>query len=172
MQETELLALLLSDRQHRLQLKQRPEQFRRQLGLDEVLFAFACQIDPDQLETQAQALVAKRFREAGCCLPNTLRSGAEDYRELFQEYASSNWPQGHDRHMRDALSFADHLRRHKKHHDCRERNRLAFCLNARRFQICSIWSRRPLTVGVHVLFQRHAFRRDWHFQLSMPVFRR
>lgn len=69
-------------------------------------------IPPRQLGHYAEALVNKRCRAVGKCLPTTLRMlGADPFRERFRVHATETWPTGPARHRDDAIAFAEKLRR-------------------------------------------------------------
>ena len=114
--------------------------------------------NPDELEAQAHTLVEKRWHEVQQLLFSTLSDGGARYRECFGEYAPTNWPEGHQRHLIDAVRFADHLSRNGNQRDLGWRvNLLRFRLERSRFRVhwvrslpvCSRWS-----CGVQVLYRR------------------
>ena len=69
-------------------------------------------IPPRQLRHYAEALVNKRCRAVGKCLPTTLRMlGTDRFRERFRVHAAETWPTGPARHRDDAIAFAEKIRR-------------------------------------------------------------
>jgi hypothetical protein len=65
-----------------------------------------------QLTHYAEALVNKRCRAVGQCLPATLRMlGSYRFRERFRVHATETWPTGSARHRDDAIAFADTISR-------------------------------------------------------------
>jgi len=63
-----------------------------------------------QLARYAEALVNKRCRAVGKCLPATLRMlGSDRFRERFRLHAAEIWPAGPARHRDDAIAFADKI---------------------------------------------------------------
>ncbi len=85
-------------------------------------------IDADGLDRQADALLEKRVHEVSKRLPRTfalLEKGAE---RIFRKYAVFSWPQGHDRHLCDAVAFAAFLAERDLPRCRAEANRLHFLL--------------------------------------------
>ena len=69
-------------------------------------------ISPRQLGHYAEALVNKRCRAVGKCLPATLQIlGTDRFRERFRVHAAETWPTGPARHRDDAIAFAEKVRR-------------------------------------------------------------
>jgi len=65
-----------------------------------------------QLGHYALALVNKRCRAVGKCLPATLQIlGTDRFRERFRVHAAETWPRGPARHRDDAIAFAEKVRR-------------------------------------------------------------
>ena len=78
---------------------------------DEAIHA-VLSIPTSQLTHYAEALVNKRCRAAGKCLPATLQMlGSYRFRERFRHHATETWPAGPARHREDAIAFADKIRR-------------------------------------------------------------
>jgi len=66
-------------------------------------------IDADGLDRQADALLEKRFHEVSKRLPRTVAQLKDEAGRVFREFAVRSWPQGHDRHLRDAAAFVAYL---------------------------------------------------------------
>lgn len=62
-------------------------------------------MDGEDLEAQAQALLAKRFHEVRRLIPQTIHRLGSLGRTAFFDYASEHWPTGHRRHWIDAREF-------------------------------------------------------------------
>src|SRR5690242_15626412 len=95
---TTVLGALLADRALRISLRRDPAGLARTLQIGE---AELQGIDPDDLERQAEALVAKRLQEIHNLLPFTMNLLNPRGASLFKEYAPGVWPEGHLRHYRD-----------------------------------------------------------------------
>jgi hypothetical protein len=66
-------------------------------------------IDADGLDRQAEALLEKRFHEVSKRLPRTVALLKDGAGRVFWEFAVRSWPEGHDRHLRDAAAFVAYL---------------------------------------------------------------
>ena len=67
-------------------------------------------ITPSQLEEQAEGLVRKRAGEVSKLLPETWRLLGSAASEKFIAFADTvPWPEGHRRHMIDAVAFGEWL---------------------------------------------------------------
>ena len=88
----------------------------------------------EELESQAETLLDKRFREVKLLIPVTIMKLGPLARSHFIEYAQTFWPKGHLRHVLDAASFGQYLIENNPKCVCRsEINRMAFVANRRRF---------------------------------------
>ena len=107
---TAALADLLSDPALRRAYADDPAAVARQLGVGDADRPAFLVLDRQGLEAQANSLVNKRLHEVTGLLPVTFtRLGAEAGR-LFRAYADTQWPEGHTRHVTDAVSFCQYLK--------------------------------------------------------------
>ncbi len=133
---TTALGRLLTDPALRSEFFQNRAATLETLGLDPAAAGVLQQIDETTFERQAQGLIDKRFHEVMKMLPMTLRLLGEDASRTFQEYAGAFWPDGHRRHLIDAVEFCRYLRDQKRGPVCRpEQNTVEFRLSQRRFRI-------------------------------------
>lgn len=124
---------LLADRELRSRFILDRQAVAKEQRLSPADLGLAEQIDTNQLEQQAKALIDKRYYEVAELIPLTIQGIGQHSRDLFDVYAQSNWPTGHQRHLTDALQFHTHLRSHRAPGLCRaEANRLRFILDERR----------------------------------------
>ncbi len=133
---TTALTRLLSDRGLRQAYQRDPEGVARTLSVDKCALAPFVALDPDALETQAQLLVNKRFFEAQRIIPQTFALLGTEARTFFWAYAETQWPEGHTRHMQDAVAFYRYLLplvRSKVNRS--ELNRLRFVLEGKQIRI-------------------------------------
>ncbi len=126
---TTALGALLADSALRERLRRDPEGMARSL---EVGVGELRALDPEDLERQAEGLIAKRLLEVGKRLPRTLNLLNRRGPDLFKQYAQGSWPEGHLRHVRDAAEFAAFLEARGLPVCRSERNRVKFHLGARR----------------------------------------
>lgn len=68
-------------------------------------------LDLQALEAQSQTLIHKRVHEARQLLPATFAGLGHEASRLFEKFASEYWPQGHRRHLEDALEFCRFLKK-------------------------------------------------------------
>jgi hypothetical protein len=92
-------------------------------------------IDVDGLDLQADALLEKRLHEVAKRLPRTLAQLKGAAGRVFREYAVRSWPQGHDRHLRDAAAFVGFLAERDLPLCRSEANRLYFALGNSRLAL-------------------------------------
>jgi hypothetical protein len=107
----------------------------RPLGVNEDTMRELPAWDADELDAQARTLLDKRWHEVRQLLFGTLTDGGEQYREVFNDYADGFWPEGHQRHVKDAVSFADHLAKRG------ERRGRSWRANFLRFRLGTGWFR-------------------------------
>lgn len=112
---TAALALLLSDSVLRARFISNPHCVAQELELSPLDTAVLSALDPAGLEAQAQALLNKRRREASRLVPQTWRLlGTALAATAFAAYAARGvWPEGHQRHTRDAVGFMRWLMQEK-----------------------------------------------------------
>jgi hypothetical protein len=129
---TTALGALLADSALRDRLRRDPEGVARalQVGVAELQT-----LDPEDLERQAEGLIAKRFYEVRKRLPRTLNVLNPGSPDLFKQYAQGPWPEGHHRHVRDAANFAAFLDARGLPVSRSEWNRVKFHLGSRRAAI-------------------------------------
>ncbi len=137
---TTALGRLLSDPALRREHARDPEALARHLNVDAAHLDSFLGLDRDGLEVQAEALIAKRFHEAACLLPETTARLGETARALFFEFAKGTWPTGHRRHLEDAVAFGRFLRRRGGPGPSdAEFNRLRFALERRWLALHLVW---------------------------------
>jgi hypothetical protein len=102
------LGKLLSDAALRETLRRDPEAASTLLDID---VATLRGLDPDGLEQQAQGLIDKRFHEVAKRIPRTVAGLGARSAGTFRDYAAGAWPEGHDRHLKDAAAFGTFLER-------------------------------------------------------------
>ncbi len=120
-------AQLLANRTLRAAFRHDPVATARQMGVSNEDVPVFASLSADQLETQAQALLAKRQYEVKRFLPRSFAGLGESARRHFLAYAETFWPTGHRRHFHDAVAFSEYLNRHQIRGGCRmERNWLRF----------------------------------------------
>lgn len=108
--EVSLLARLLGDSELRRRFVGDSQRVARELTNNPATIEFLMRLDPLQLKNQAEALVAKRQYEVSQRLPETSKRLGCSEASLFKSYAAeSPWPDGHDRHLKDAESFGNWL---------------------------------------------------------------
>lgn len=108
--EVSLLARLLGDAELRRRFVGDSQQVARELTDDPPTIEFLMKLDHVQLESQAETLVAKRKHEVSQLLPETWERLGSSSASLFKSYTTKSiWPDGHDRHVKDAQSFGSSL---------------------------------------------------------------
>ena len=101
MDVTEPLTKLLTQPLLRAEFRADPRATACRLVREDTLRATLVGLCPDQLDVQARLLIAKRWREVVALAPRS----CEGRFSLFQTYAGTFWPTGHQRHHIDALGF-------------------------------------------------------------------
>jgi len=129
------LARLLSDRQLRNRYLAAPAAVQRAHGLDRSAADALASMDAPARQRQAETLLAKRYSEITAALPETCRKIGPHCRCLFDDFAEYAWPQGHDRHRRDAIAYLEYLTGQGVDISTAERRRLRFQDSARALQI-------------------------------------
>lgn len=142
---TPLLARLLSDRRLRERFAADRAAVAAELSADTAMREALLALDAAALELQAQGLVDKRRGEVANFLPLTLENLAGEASALFDAHAQQFWPQGHRRHLNDAVAFAAFLQQRGKPVDSGELNRLHFIERKRFLRLALI--RRATTGG-------------------------
>src|SRR5262245_61787810 len=89
-------------------------------------------LNPVDLEFQAQILLRKRFEAVARLLPQTCSNLGVSAWPAFAEYARDYWPEGQLNPSYDAQSFADRLLSRGEPVCIAERNRLRFALGGKR----------------------------------------
>lgn len=123
----EALGKILSDRSLREAFLRDPNDCASRLSLQSQDVPAFIRMSTDEIQRQAQTLLKKRFHEVSKWLPATIsRLGAAAWTD-FRDYAELEWPQGHNRHLRDAIGFGEHLQRSRRRElSTREFHRLRF----------------------------------------------
>ncbi len=111
----DVIGKLLSDCQFREQFRQAPEQTVGKLDVDPSVARCLLNLDVRQLEHQSETLLNKRWHAARKLIPKTIKELGDEARDLFQFYATSNWPEGHRRHTQDAYQFLQFLTANRIH---------------------------------------------------------
>jgi hypothetical protein len=94
----------------------------------------------DQVEAQAEALLRKRFHQISKLLPLAMERMGDDAWAHFRRYAEGHWPEGHRRHLEDALEFVRYLKAQEVGElSWRELHRLQFLLSERRVAVHVLW---------------------------------
>ena len=110
----DIFARLLSDAELRRRFISDRTSTLTEFGLDETDAQLLCRISDDQLEQQARGLLLKRQSEVADKIPQTWKRLGQDARQLFQTYAQqSPWPEGHRKHLLDAVAFCRFLKRQR-----------------------------------------------------------
>lgn len=133
---TAALGRLLSDSGLRRKFSADPGDAIRRLGAGPEEASSMLALDPSELEAQARTLLRKRLGEVRRLLPRTFARVGSSAEALFREHAESFWPQGHRRHVEDALRFTRFLAEREVRGLCRaEVNVLRFRLGGGRFSL-------------------------------------
>lgn len=135
--EVSLLARLLGDAEVRRRFVGDSQLVARELTDDPATVEFLMRLDHLQLESQAETLVAKRKHEVSQLLPETWERLGSSSASLFKSYAAESiWPDGHDRHLKDAESFGSWLvGRARSELVMTELHRVRFLLSRRRLSV-------------------------------------
>lgn len=146
---TDALARLLANAALRRQFARDPYGTIAPWGLAKADQANLVKINLAQLESQAKALIQKRQFEVFRLMPDTVGNLGKRAVEVFEQYAETNWPEGHRRHLLDACGFASHLMHHEPNAiDQSELHVLTFVGSKRLFSI------RIVRSGYHLLGRR------------------
>lgn len=128
-------------------------------------------LDPEDLEFQAEILLRKRFDLVLRHLPTTCRKLPGEGRPDFIGYARCRWSGGEFAQQVDALEFCRFLRTHRPGAvDAEEENRLVFATSGRRWAWFGILSwdekgrRRP---AGQILFRWGNRIREFRIRLSL-----
>jgi hypothetical protein len=168
--EVALLSRLLSDSQLRQRFREDAQSVALELADDEADVTFLLAIDHAQLEAQAETLVSKRQHEVAQLLPLTWKQLGQEAAGLFRTYAAeSAWPEGHTRHLGDAIEFGLWLSRRSQHEPVgSEWNRIRFAASGRRLAARIVRDRR-VRFGLQILVrQRNGRIRQLVLQLGLP----
>ena len=111
----EAMGLLLRDRALRQRFAEDRHAVIKELGVVSDDHDCLLSLDVEQLEAQAESLIRKRRAEVVRFLPNTWSCLGTQALCSFHEYVDdSHWPQGHRRHLLDALGFCQFLEERKQ----------------------------------------------------------
>ncbi len=167
---TTALARLLSDASLRAEFAADPTFVANRLAGHPDDIAAVVAIDPSELEHQAVGLIRKRAGHVAALLPLTW-AAMSNPRTRFDDFAAENsWPEGHQRHLEDAVAFGKWLDRQGD--SClvpSEWNRCRFLIEHRRLRVCLIRHRSiPLRErGVRFLFRARGRIHQW--RIWLPV---
>jgi hypothetical protein len=146
---TVALTRLLSDRDLRRRFAVDRPQVATELGLQPDDAAILVGIDPAALDAQARSLVGKRRGEVARIAPRTWSLLGATGREIFNEYASRHWPEGHRRHPHDALAFLHFLSARGLPYDAVEKLRIETRLSSMRWRVRIVRSGRWRLPGIY-----------------------
>ncbi len=158
---TTVLARLLSNARYREDFFAHRETEITKLEISPAEAEALRKLDAQAVEQQAEALILKRLRHVGEILPDTFQLQQQDGQALFTEFANQFWPTSHQRHLQDALRFAEWLLKNGKPIEQAELNRLRYHLAGKRWSIhilTRIAGKRRL--GIQFLFRRKMFK-EW-----------
>jgi hypothetical protein len=151
-----VMGRLLCDPSARQRFVADRQRYLSELELDSAAREALLSVDTTALERQAAVLLNKRRHEVRKLLPETMARLGNRATAVFDDFASSNWPTSHRRHVEDAVAFGDHLARRQPHAVARaEINRLAFLLSRRRFAVAWLTD--------YAIYSRH------HFALQLLI---
>ena len=105
------LTRLLSQSDLRARFRLTPDVAMAEMNLRKEERAALLSLDLDDLDRQANSLIAKRFHEVRRLLPVTMGSLINDGRPQFFLYAAKRWPNGQKRHIDDAVAFCYFIER-------------------------------------------------------------
>jgi hypothetical protein len=108
---TTALGRLLTNQALRAEFRRDPRKAAACLDLSDADRDALMALEPQDLDRQAETLLLKRFHEVGKRMPRTFASLGGDAARRFRSYAVRAWPEGHDRHLRDAVAFGEFLLR-------------------------------------------------------------
>ncbi|MFQ5734273.1 MAG: hypothetical protein ACE5KM_20235, partial [Planctomycetaceae bacterium] len=94
------------------------------LGLSDGDLDVLRNLDAEELQRQADCYIHKRYYEMAELIPASLGLIGRGARRLFRQYATDNWPEGHRRHLNDAIEFVRFAGRRGRAVDWRECGRL------------------------------------------------
>lgn len=165
-------ARLLSDSALRAEFRNDPGGVANRLGIPIAEQPDFLKLDPAQLEAQANGLITKRMHEVRRLLPITFANLGERGEKLFLDYVESFWPEGHHRHLLDAVKFAAHLRSKKIEGLCgSEINYLKFIQQPKIVRLHLTILRQPgkrSQPGLQILFSRGRCVTQRFFYLKLP----
>jgi len=164
---TIVLGRLLSDAALRETLRRDPEAASAILGVGAATLR---ELDPDGLERQALGLIDKRLHEVAKRLPRTVAGLGARSARLFREHAAGPWPEGHDRHLKDAAAFGAFLERRGLPVCRSELNRIRFACGRMPISIRlarDVWVAGRSRWAVQVLIRRAAGVRSLAFYLGL-----
>lgn len=167
-----LMSRLLSDAELRRQFHEDRQSVVARLTDDPEAMAFLESVDSQQLDAQAETLISKRQHEVAELMPQTWLKLSDDAGPLFRNYVEqAPWPEGHLRHVLDALEFATWLS-HSQHAVVgSERNRITFAASDGRFSI-RLLRNDTVLFGVQILMRQRSGRiRQSVLGLRWPLWR-
>lgn len=127
---------LLRDGDLRDRLAADPRSAAEQAGLHPDDWPAWRQLEPADVEFQAEVLLRKRLDEVRRMLPETCRALGETLWPRFHAYARKHWPAEPEAKIRDAAQFCRQLAAQATGLVCAaERNRLDFAVSGRRFAV-------------------------------------
>ncbi len=130
---TTVLSRLLSDSKLRQKFTNDANAVVADLALTDNDRTMLLSLNVAQLNTQAKILITKRLHEVQKIIPATFEFNVLLMTHEYLGYADTYWPNGFDKHYRDAWSFCSHLKNNKIHYDKAELNRLRFKMHKRLF---------------------------------------
>ena len=129
---TEVLGRLLTDAALRTELRRDAAAVAARLDVSSEALSG---LDLDGLEVQAEELLGKRGHEVEKLLPRTWTGLGSRAPVIFRIHAATVWPEGHHRHLDDALAFASFLE-YERYPRCRaEFRRLRFSASRKSWSV-------------------------------------
>ena len=131
---TTALGRLLRDTSLRDSFSRDPHAVAVEIGIRDCDYKTFVELSSVEIEHQSLTLLQKRFHEIQKLAPLTCGLVGTRAWGSFISHASAYWPEGHNRHVLDALGFCERISGR-----CRsELNRLQFALRKRRFAIHAV----------------------------------
>ncbi|MDH5355962.1 MAG: hypothetical protein OEY09_16080 [Gammaproteobacteria bacterium] len=163
------LGKLLSSSRLRELYKSDTESLANKFNINEAERSSFINLDITKIEAQAKTLLSKRFHEVVKILPGTTALLGELAHQQFINYSESFWPEGVDRHLLDATSFIQYL---KRNHICfckAEYNKVKFNLKRKKLSIhylSSVEINGRARKAIQVIYQKSRSLNELYFFLG------
>ncbi len=155
---TTVLSRLLSDSELRQKFSDDANAVLADFTLTENERTMLHSLNVVQLNTQAKILITKRLHEVQKIIPATFEFNMLLITREYLDYADTNWPNGLDKHYRDARDFCSYLKNNKIQYNKAELNRLTFKSRKRLFGL--YFNKRLLIQGQY----RAALQLLWRYK--------